>query len=577
MAQQKKRLAAVSPPSDREHETGKGLLDVYGQRRDVFFLVQQLRKIAGQCSVQQDVLALLPTRWEAFTSPFPDLANSALAFAKKIDEEKTEFESHFRDNRKRAAACAREIAYTINPDEESVAYDFAASCLKAHRTTLAYDVLERMIENADSVSKYVSAAKRRIAQHAWKTGDRDRAVMLMKSIRGRAARDQCRNWLAMLTIRNGLLIADSDNPAGARHVLIGALMATGLGQDTANAVARIYLQAASRAPQDDDLATGPHPLAKRNSGSVPRPVILSGFGWSGSGAIADFLKGHPYVTEAFSGRELGLWTGKFGLDRLYNHFVDKGFNRRVLLEFLTRHCFGHLFLGSSKGTKSAGGIWAWLDESQRYELLGALSRWLSEIHQWIEDPDYPILEPFKALSTEFLRLLSIEGSRHVLLSNCVPSNSITGVRMFSNPIVIVSWRNPADAYVSKKAAFPDLSAGIDGWQKQLKTRIEHYLAGKSDVVQHAAIWLDVGFEDFVRDATTRQQLLDHLALDSESMRSTFDPEVSARNIGISAAETDADSAGWRDLSAQVAAAKQEAADMSGNDRTTSTFTAGGKT
>jgi len=563
--------ASKAVPEDSPAQTRKGLLELYDQRRELRILTRELQRIAGHCSLPPDVLALVPTQWEVITSPVRRLSDSVRAFAAKIDQEKTDFESHFRDNRKRAAACAREIAHTIDPDDEAVAYDFAIACLKAHRTAIAYEILERLADKADGSSKYVSSAKRRIARQAWNAGNADRAVMLMRSVRGRSARDQYRTWLSMLTIRNGLLIADSGNPAGAQDILKGALSASGMDQNTADAVTGVYMHATSRTPRTEQLPSAPRPAAAPDKFDVPRPVILSGFGWSGSGAVADFLKGHSSVTEAFSGRELGLWTGKYGLDRLYGHFVTIGFNRRLLLEFLTRHCFGHVFLGGSKGTKSAGGMWAWLNECQRWELLGALSRWLTGIHQWIEQPDYPVLDTFKSLSTEFLRLLSAEGSNYVLLSNCIPSNSITGVRVFYEPVVIVSWRNPADAYVSKKAAFPDLSAGVVGWQEQLTTRIDQYLTGKKEVIDHASIWLDVWFEDFVQDATSRQQLLDLLALDGNSMRSTFDPEVSAQNIGIPATETDTNTAEWSAMSEHVVEARRTAAELSrksGADLTT---------
>ena len=562
-------------PDDSKERIQDGLLGVIKQRRELLILVRKLRRIAGQCSLPPEVIALAPTEWQAISSPITNLSKIAQAFATKVDQEKTDFESHFRDNRKRTVARAMEIAYSIDPDNEAVAFQFAVICLKAHRTTLAYNILDHLAENSDSSSKYVSSAKRRVARQAWNAGDGDRAVMLMRSVRGRAAREQCRTWLAMLTIRNGLLIADGGNPAGAREVLKGALTATGMDQDMADAVTAIYLLACSRTPQSEDMQAVPQRARLPNSNGAPRAVILSGFGWSGSGAVADYLKGHTTVMDAFSGRELGLWSGKFGLDRLYGHFATKGFNRRLLLEFLTRHCFGHMFLGSSKGTKSAGGMWAWLDENQRWELLGALSRWISSIHQWTAQSNVPILDSFKSLSTEFLHLLSDPESDYVLLSNCIPSNCITGVRMFRNPVVIVSWRNPSDAYISKKAAFPDLSVGVDGWQDQLKTRIGQYLAGKAEVIQQVDIWLDICFEEFVTDTATRHQLLDHLALDSKLTRSTFDPEVSAQNIGIAEPETDTDNANWRELVAHVATAKQKAADLSGRDESDSTYAKSG--
>jgi hypothetical protein len=327
----------------------------------------------------------------------------------------------------------------------------------------------------------------------------------------------------------------------------------------AEGVAAIYLKAACRASLDTLHAAMPaDDPAERSTRHGPIPIILSGFGWSGSGAVADFLKGYPQVADIFSGREMGLWTGKYGLDRLYAHFASRGFNRRLLLEFLTRHCFGHSFLGDNKRTKSLGGMWHWLGEPQRWMLLDALGKWLESIEEWQKNPAHSLLEAFQGLSSRLLRLLTGEETAFVLLSNCIPSDAIAGIRMFEAPAVIVSWRDPGDAYASKMAAFPDTALEFDGWKVQLMARINRYLAGKREVAEYARLWMDVSFEEFVQDDRLRQQLSALLNLDGQPMKSTFDPAISARNVGILQPVAGKNRSAWSDLASAVREARAEA-------------------
>jgi hypothetical protein len=488
-----------------------------------------------------------------------DVAGKAEKFAKAVAGEHEDFESHYRDNRKRMVAYAWEIAYIVQKDNERVAYKFASACLRANRTRTAHGLLETLASSENGTSKYVVSAKRRLARLAWKAGDLEAAVKALRSLRGRAARTQYRTWLGLLTVRNGLLLGESGDAASARAVLTGGLLASGMHHAIAEGVAAIYLKAACKAPLDSLHAAMPKDgLAEHSTRHGPVPIIICGFGWSGSGAVSDFLKGYPQVADIFSGREMGLWTGKFGLDRLYAHFASRGFNRRLLLEFLPRHCFGHSFLGDSKRTKSLGGMWHWLGEPQRWMLLDALGKWLESIEEWRRDPQHSLLEAFQGLSSSLLRLLTDEQTDFVLLSNCIPSDAIAGIRMFEAPAVIVSWRDPGDAYASKMAAFPDTSLEFDGWKVQLMARINRYLAGKREVAEYARLWLDVSFEEFVQSDRLREQLPTLLNLEGQPVESTFDPAMSARNIGILQPVAGRSRSAWSDLARSVGEARAEA-------------------
>jgi hypothetical protein len=494
------------------------------------------------------------------------VVEKAEKFAQVVSKHPEDFESHYRDNRKRAVAHAWQIAYLVDSNDERVAYNFALACQRAHRSKTAQGILNELAKSENKDSNYVSSAKRRVARLAWKSGDIHTAVMTQRSVRGRLAKFQNRVWIGISTIRNGLLLGESGDVESAKTVLMGGLIATGVNRDLAQGVAAVYLKAACAVSLDTLHASTPTTFVSGDSvKGEPTPIILSGFGWSGTGAVADFLRGHSRVNDIFAGREIGLWTGRFGLDRLYAHFVSRGFNRRLLLEFLARHCFGHIFLAHGRGTKSYGGLWSKLDESQQWEFLGALGRWLEALQKWRAEPANPVLEPFQRLSGDLLRLFVKQRDGCVLLSNCIPSDSIAGIRMFHSPVVISSWRDPGDAHASKKAAFPENTLDLDGWRQQLMSRISRYLEGKKEVVGYARLWMDLSFEEFVRSNELRQELLRHLGLNDGQMIPIFDPSVSAKNIGILDVASGKTHSGWNALASEVDRARQEARCLSADD------------
>lgn len=536
-------------------------------RVDILVLIARINRLAGACALPADIICLLPTPMQAITRSMQQVVEKAENFALEVSRQSEEFESHFHDNRKRAVAHAWEIAYLANSNNERIAYEFALACLRAHRSTMAQAILKNLAQREDASSKYVNSARRRVARQAWKTGRVDSAVKTLRLVNGHGAKSQYRTWVGILAVRNGLLLGENGDAESAETVLMGGLIATGMDRDLARGVTAIYLKASCWKPLDMLYSTMPSTQVSGDpSKGMPMPIVLSGFGWSGSGAVADLLKGHASVNDVFSGREIGLWTGRFGLNRLYTKFASNGFNRRLLLEFLARHCFGHIFLANSRHTTSFGGLWTMLNESQRWEFLGALGRWLEALQKWEQEPDNPLLESFQDLSTDILRLFIEQGDECVLLSNCIPSDAIAGIRMFRSPAVIVSWRNPGDAYASKMSAFPDSTLDLAGWRKQLMSRIHRYLDGKKEVVGSARLWIDLSFEEFVQSDKLRQDLLSHLNLHDQQMKSTFDPLVSVKNIGILSVTSGKKKAGWNALASEVEKTREEARCLSAADK-----------
>ena len=193
------------------------------QRSVAIRLVLQLNRLARQCALGNEILAAAPRPLDVLTSPLEAVAGKAERFAAAVSAEQTEFESHYRDNRKLVVAIAWETAYRIKDGDDRVAYEFACASLKAHRAANGTAILESLAAKGGEPNKYVSSARRRIARQAWKSGDLEQALLAMRSQHGRAARTQYRTWLGISTVRNGLLIAEHGDAENAAAVLTGGL------------------------------------------------------------------------------------------------------------------------------------------------------------------------------------------------------------------------------------------------------------------------------------------------------------------------------------------------------------------
>ena len=97
------------------------------------------------------------------------------------------------------------------------------------------------------------------------------------------------------------------------------------------------------------------------------------------------------------------------------------------------------------------------------------------------------------------------------------------------------------------------------------SRIHRYVAGKKEVVAYARLWMDLSFEEFVQSDKLRQELLCHLNLHDEQMKSTFDPSVSVKNIGILSATSRQARLAWDELASEVEKAREEARCLSAAD------------
>ena len=82
--------------------------------------------------------------------------------------------------------------------------------------------------------------------------------------------------------------------------------------------------------------------------------------------------------------------------------------------------------------------------------------------------------------------------------------------------------------------------------------IASYFDGSIDEADYAKL------EEFVQSDKLRQELLFRLNLHDQQMKSTFDPSVSAKNIGILSATSGQKKSGWDALASNVKSAREEA-------------------
>ena len=291
----------------------------------------------------------------------------------------------------------------------------------------------------------------------------------------------------------------------------------------------------------------PQPIADALSQieeGVPLEVVtVTGFGWSGSGAVTAFLRDLPEVSEPFPPPELPWFRQKFG-NVAAQTVVDAANGDRwpvAMADFLLTSVLG---LGLAEVAVNG---FAQIKKKGIYPRLAGrhedVIRLVEECHRLLDRVD--ALHPddvreHDALTTllrAFLAsLLRLGGAqRFTLLDNPLRPDALDLVRLLPPTQVVAVFRDPRDQFVSmtveqrstRKA--PTTGEFVDSCRR-LTASFEKATQLQKDLRVHR-----VQFEDFVRDAENRNALATQLGLMVPHARlqgEHFRPEVSSQNVGI---------------------------------------------
>ena len=272
-------------------------------------------------------------------------------------------------------------------------------------------------------------------------------------------------------------------------------------------------------------------------------VVVTGFGWSGSGAVAAFLRDLPEVREPFPPPELPWFRQKFGNVAVQAVLAaaDDDSWPATMADFLLTSVLGLGLTGvagNGYALAKRKGIYPRLSDREEDVVL-----LVQECHRLLDRLD--ALPPedvrnnnaLKTLLRAFLEsLLRLGGAqRFTLLDNPVRPDALDLVRLLPPTQVVAVFRDPRDQFVSLTVEQPSARKTPTTEQfvescRRLTAAFEATTQSQTGLPVHR-----VQFEDFVRDAAGRNLLATQLGLTvpNETLEGEhFRPEISLQNVGI---------------------------------------------
>lgn len=283
----------------------------------------------------------------------------------------------------------------------------------------------------------------------------------------------------------------------------------------------------------------------QGGGAVPK-VFVCGFGWSGSGAVYDEIRGIEGFCEfqgagdapllnADSGSETTFIQSEAGLGALWLGAKSTGrIGWQWMWDMLCLHVAGLSGIGYN-GYKSCA---AAFNNVRRYgtDYSGPFRRFLESYVRMLDEPVPGGLLRLMQETTESLcaMLMRREGGRAVLFNNAVFGKHVAMLRIFRNCRAVVVFRDPLDVYVDR------VRSDRNHWRpprllaELYAQNLRQYIDCRARDGEEEWRVREVPFERFVTDADFRRRvrtwLLDGVLEDSGA--SHFDPNASIRNIGI---------------------------------------------
>lgn len=299
-----------------------------------------------------------------------------------------------------------------------------------------------------------------------------------------------------------------------------------------------FVAAASQDPPDP----GPErPAAAHAIGDDRDAVLVSGFLYSGSGAVFDLLRQYEEFHLPFEERETG--------------FLKKPGHLATILDGTTAPrlpdpgTVADAVLASTVGFGQTGRpLLGWVArDDQAVDRLVLQLRWLvAELRRtWAQvGHDVAAAEPrtvgaIRRFVDAFLADRTPADHR-ALLNNAIVGHQLQHLRLVSRSVAVAVLRDPRDQYVSQRLESP-FAMGAEDFTALMAERYRAYAALREDAELGDRL-VTVAFEPFVTDPDERTALLDRLQVtaDGRAAGRTFDPARSRRNIGIHAAYADQD-------------------------------------
>jgi hypothetical protein len=283
-----------------------------------------------------------------------------------------------------------------------------------------------------------------------------------------------------------------------------------------------------------------------NGPTLPK-VFVCGFGWSGSSAVYDDVRGSAGFCE-FEGAgedailnedaesEVTFIQSSAGLGLLWQALKANGaLSWPVLWDAFALHVAGLAPIGYSQYKSCA----ATANHVQRYgaRYTAAFRHFFEQLASVIDEPAEGAAYKLFAETTEALCRMVAEqtGGKILLFNNAVSGRNIGMLEIFRAHRALAVYRDPLDVLADRKKQDKNHWRTPEQLMAFYGKGLERYAGYKAKAASESASALrEVSFERFVRDDAFRRRIREWITEgmgDRESV-SHFDPAVSIRNIGI---------------------------------------------
>ncbi|WP_052664278.1 hypothetical protein [Nitriliruptor alkaliphilus] len=277
-------------------------------------------------------------------------------------------------------------------------------------------------------------------------------------------------------------------------------------------------------------------------GDARDTVLISGFLYSGSGAVFDLLRQYEEFHLPFADRETGFLKKPGHLATILDGPVGPDGPRIPDPGTVTDAVLASTIGFGQTGRPLLG--WVGRDEPALDRFVLQL-RWLvAELRRtWAQvgqDAEVSIPRAADAIG-RFIDAFVADRTpvdRRALLNNAIVGHNLRHLRLASRSVAVAVLRDPRDQYVSQRLESP-FAMEADDFIATMAERYRAYAALRADAELEDRL-VTVAFEPFVTDPDERAALLDrlHVAAEAHASGRAFDPERSRRNIGIHAAYAD---------------------------------------
>jgi len=273
---------------------------------------------------------------------------------------------------------------------------------------------------------------------------------------------------------------------------------------------------------------------KSNKGKSKKvnKILVSGMGWSGSGALYDFFLEFENTKETI--KEFQFIEGTKGLFNVYKKIKLKQLTIEDINELFWYAIFGNIVgytypeirLTNSAKQFTLG------EKAESYSI--ACKNFFDKLEKNIHKLNIDI---FHNITKDFINAIFIEytnlsnNSEYILLDNVIHAERINAVELLDDYKIFVTFRDPRSNYVAHFNENPRFNPDVDLYIKDYKTKREQFQKSLSNTKDKNNIHI-VQFEDFVLSQSYRDNIIEKSNLDPNRRIefSRFKPWESEKNV-----------------------------------------------